>query len=123
MDASQFSIRRRDSRLRTDLPAQLITLAASPRVNLRDLSQTGAQIECNEPLRVGSEAVLSWLNFETFGTIRWVRGNFAGLEFDEAVSENVILDTRELIDRGEALHTEQAADLAARNWYLGLRQA
>ncbi len=122
MGAAQFGIRRRrDSRLRTDIPAKLITLSSAPSVKLRDLSQTGAQIECPEPLSIGSEALLNWLHFEAFGTVQWNHPPFAGLEFDEPLPEEVVLSTREKIDRGEVLNTAKAAEKAAHNWYLGLR--
>lgn len=114
--------RRCESRLRTDLPAQLITLSGAPRVSLRDLSRKGARLHCGDPLAIGSEGVLTWLDFETFGTIVWSSHPHAGMAFDEPLADDIVLRTRAISDAGQALSTSQANYQAARDWYMNLRQ-
>ncbi|TIX50631.1 PilZ domain-containing protein [Alteraurantiacibacter aquimixticola] len=114
--------RRTNSRLHTEIPAQLITLRANPRMNLRDLSRTGAHIECDEALVRGEDVVLNWLEFEAFGRVVWTLGKQAGVEFDEPLDPEVVTGTRQIIDSGQVEHTRQAAFSAARDWYLNSRQ-
>lgn len=115
------AVRRIESRLRTDLPAQLITLSGSQGAALCDLSRRGARLHCAQPLSPGAECVLNWLQFESFGTIVWSNGSFAGMVFDEPLAEQTVLRTRAIIDEGQTLNTRQANYAAARDWYMNLR--
>lgn len=120
--STNSTVRRSESRLRTDLSAQLITLSGAPRVSLCDLSCRGARIHSPVALAPGAQGVLSWLRFETFGTIVWASGPHAGMAFDEPLSEDAVLCTREIIDQGAALNTGQESYIAARDWYMSLRK-
>jgi hypothetical protein len=54
----------------------------STQIRLRNISSTGAMIECNAPLRVGAEPLLELgdhVQIET--TVAWVFGDTAGLRF------------------------------------------
>lgn len=113
--------RRRDSRLRLGVPAQLITLTGQSIASLRDLSQSGAHLATKAQLVRGEDAVLSWLGFETFGRIVWASHGEAGLEFDELLAPAILIKTRDQFDLGLAPSAEQAAYDAARRWYMGLR--
>jgi hypothetical protein len=51
---------------------------------LRNLSETGAMIECSAPLRVGAEPMLELGEVIQLGaTVAWVAGDTAGLRFSE----------------------------------------
>ncbi len=51
---------------------------------LRNLSETGAMIECSAPLRVGAEPMLELGEVIQLGaTVAWVAGDTAGLRFNE----------------------------------------
>ncbi len=113
--------RRRDSRLRLGVPAQLITLSGQCSASLCDLSQSGAHLRTKGVLERGEDAVLSWLGFETFGRIVWTHDGEAGMEFDELLAPAILIQTRDQVDLGIAPSSEQAAYESARNWYLGLR--
>ncbi len=53
-------------------------------VRLRNISSTGALIECEDPLRVGSEPLLDLGEAGTiFATVAWRVGDQAGLKFQE----------------------------------------
>ena len=114
--------RRRDSRLRLNVPAQLITLSGQCSASLCDLSQSGAHFQVREALTSGEDAVLSWLGFEAFGRIVWASNGEAGMEFDELLEPGVLIKTRDQVDLGYAPTTKQADyDAAARSWFQGSR--
>ncbi len=113
--------RRRDSRLRVGVPAQLITLHGQFTASLADLSQSGAHIRTKGRLVRGDEAVVTWLGFEAFGTIVWAASGEGGLEFDEFLPEAILIQTRQQVDQGIAPNAEQAAYDGARSWYMGYR--
>lgn len=53
-------------------------------VRLRNISQTGAMIECSIPMHVGVEPLLDLGEAgQVFGTVTWVVGDSAGLRFHE----------------------------------------
>jgi PilZ domain len=114
--------RRRDSRLRLSVPAQLITLSGQYNASLCDLSQSGAHLQSRGQLACGEDAVLSWLGFEAFGRIVWASDGEAGMEFDELLPPAILLQTRDQVDLGYAPTVKQAEyDAAARSWYLDKR--
>lgn len=113
--------RRRNSRLRLGVPAQLITLHGQFTASLADLSRSGAHLRTKGELFRGEELVVTWLGFEAFGTIVWTANGEAGLEFDEPLAEAILLQTRQQVDQGIAPSAEQAAYDGARSWYMGYR--
>lgn len=113
--------RRRDSRLRVGVPAQLITLHGQFTASLCDLSQSGAHIRAKGDLFRGEDAVLLWLGFEAFGKIVWASNGEGGLEFDEMLAPAILIQTRDQVDLGHAQTAEQAAYEGARSWFMGYR--
>ena len=91
----EFKPRRGKARLRLGISADLLTVHGRTGVTLLDLSETGARLRY-EGDRI-SDGVLEWLGFEAFGSIvRHVDGEL-GLRFDEPVTQDCVLDTRELV--------------------------
>jgi len=113
--------RRRDSRLRVEVPARLVTLSGHHNASLCDLSQSGAQFRTSTELKCGEEGVLTWLDFETFGQLVWVRNGFAGMEFDELIVPDALIQTRDRADYGLAKSEERIEYERARNWFRGYR--
>ena len=102
--------RRRHSRLRARLPARLMTLTDTWQGMLFDLSFYGARIALEGHIRPGSEAVLCWADFEVFATVAWCDEGFCGLEFEEPLSGQVLITTRDLFDASPRIdQTRQAA--------------
>lgn len=114
--------RRAHSRLRVRLAARLTTLDGMSRAILTDLSFGGAKLLINCEVRPGQQAVLTWHDFEAFGTVSWEHGGMCGLDFDEFVAPAVLLATRDLDD---ADHLPSDRDLVrgiAREWVEGRRR-
>jgi hypothetical protein len=111
------SHRRGSSRLRLGIPARLETFDGPQHVRLLDLSQSGAQVLISPQLPFKS-AVLGWLAFEAFGDVVWQTADHAGLQFDEPVPMDWIIETRQqapAIVRNE----KWSAHAAAREWVAG----
>lgn len=64
--------------------AELQSRSGTYRVRLRNVSATGALVQCDKPLPVGSEIILDLGKGGTVeATIGWAVGDHAGLRFDE----------------------------------------
>ena len=109
--------RRAYSRLRLGISAQLETLEGRQRVRLIDLSQGGAHIILSQQHDI-RQAVLTWIRFETFGTVAWHDGAHIGLEFDKLLPLPVLVETRH---RAPSVVSDEAmgAEAAARDWVAG----
>jgi hypothetical protein len=110
--------RRAYSRLRLGIGAQLETLDGRQRVRLIDLSQGGAHVILSKPggLR---EAVLTWLRFETFGTVAWQEDQHIGLSFDKLLPLPVLVETRL---QAPTVVRDEAYEIA-REWVTGSAHA
>jgi hypothetical protein len=117
-EESQNSGRRRHSRLRARLPARLKTLTDTYQGMLFDLSFIGARIAINADLRPGGETLLCWADFEVFANVAWCEDGFCGLEFDEPLSGQVLIATRDLFDARPRLDQTR---IAARTFVNGGR--
>lgn len=85
---------------------------------VRDLSLGGARIETEQILASDQSIWLSLQKLKIFGAVKWVRGNLAGIQFDEKLPKTVVLNLRGEVVDAEAL-CELEAMLAAKNWVIG----
>jgi hypothetical protein len=109
--------RRHHPRLRLGIAAAIETLEGTLGVRLIDLSQSGAHVIVSQHDEI-RRAVLCWLEFEAFGTVVWREDEHVGLEFEELVPMDALLETRQRapsVVRIEALGDR----LAARDWASG----
>jgi hypothetical protein len=106
--------RRLHLRLQLGISAQLETLDGRQRVDLIDLSQGGAHLILSQDSGC-HEAVLTWLHFETFGTVVWHEGRDICLEFDKPLPLGVLVETR--LRAPTVVRDEEEA--AAREWATG----
>lgn len=106
--------RRGASRLRLLADGRFMGIEGNYPVTLLDLSQTGAKIAFDHPLKEKA-GFLSWMSHETFGEIVWQEGLYVGLQFDQPIAYEWLLDTRmhyRHVDEARRL----AAMRAARDW-------
>lgn len=72
------------------LSARLSTVTNDYPVRIRDLSSGGARIEGAELPMVGTDVMLKRGEADVFGTIAWISGNQAGLEFEDALDDDML---------------------------------
>lgn len=106
--------RRAFPRLQLGISAQLETLEGRQRVRLMDLSQGGARIVLSRPSAFKA-GVLTWIRFETFGSVAWTDGKQAGLNFDQWLPLGVLVETRQ---RAPSVVREEE-ERAAQEWAHG----
>jgi hypothetical protein len=85
--------RRSSRRRRVLLSARLETPAAEYPVHIRDISATGARVEGADLPRAHSVVVLKRGAFTGFGRMVWADGGSGGLEFDEPLDEDELLES------------------------------
>lgn len=112
--------KRSAGRLRTRIPARLITLDGEFRVILNDLSCTGASVGKQALALRSGNAVLQWLNFETFGVIRWGKDGLCGIEFERPIPEAWVLTTRSHDEHQRLPDDAELKRRAARDWVTGV---
>ena len=86
--------------------------------SIRDLSLGGARVETDQKLAPDQSIWLSLGKLRIFGTVKWVRGNLVGIQFEEKLPKSIVLNLR-----GEAVDSETLAEmeamLAAQSWVIG----
>lgn len=102
----------------TTLRASLDSLLGRAPCWVRDLSLGGARVETEQRLAPEQSVWLSIEKLRIFGTVKWVRGNLAGVQFEEKLPKPVVLKLRGEVVDPEAL-AEMEAMLAAQNWVVG----
>lgn len=85
--------RRAKARLRTGIPAALVTLNGRQEITLVDLSETGAGILVDDPGHIAG-GVLQWMGYEVYGAVVRRVGQDVGLQFDAPIDPAWVLDTR-----------------------------
>ena len=116
--------RRGAARLRLSLPARLQTMTDTRRCILLDLSQTGAKIGLEEPLRGGASAILELHGIDQFGTIvrqsKGGNGGINGLEFEAPLTRSDVLAVRQFAETFEEREM-QALRSEVRAWVMGAK--
>jgi len=108
--------RRKRPRLRLGIPVRVETLHGIFDGRLLDLSETGAKVAMESPSRKG-DALLQWLSHEAFGEIVWRDGDAIGIRFDEPLSADQLMLTRQWAP--SILLDHDPATKAARMWAQG----
>lgn len=110
--------KRRHSRLRVGLPAQMQSAAATTECELLDLSETGARFSTPEPPKAGAMVMVHCFHLELFGTVMWRRRGVVGMAFDEPLPLDQVVSVRGLADETARMEQE-AARQAAKAWARG----
>lgn len=72
------------------LSARLSTVTNDYPVRIRDISPGGARIEGDDLPMIGTDVMLKRGPADAFGSIVWISGNQAGLEFEEELTHEAI---------------------------------
>jgi hypothetical protein len=84
--------RRASPRHRLDISARMITPAVNVRVQLEDISASGACLRLMHPQRI-EDGRLCWLNFDVYARSVWNDGIRCGLVFDELLADECLKQT------------------------------
>ena len=103
----------RSPRRRVVVDGTFQALTGTFRIAIRNLSCTGALIQCGQTLQVGKEGVLQGANIDQFCRIVWTDGSLYGLQFDEPLSMDVVLE----LHRITGDDVQRAASKAAEDWW------
>lgn len=112
--------RRSCSRLRTRLPARVISRDATEQAVLHDLSASGARLSVFSHVEVGACLVLRCQGFEAFGEVVWSEDGQIGLQFDTELNRKILQATRELYDY-QQVYQHQRLRRSAQEWVNGAR--
>lgn len=82
---------RRHGRHRIMLAATFFSVHGEANGVLLDVSQGGAMLSASPPPPVGCRLLLERQNLEVPGIVRWVEGNRFGVQFEEPLSEPVVM--------------------------------
>jgi hypothetical protein len=105
----------RSPRRRVVIDGIFQALTGTYRVAIKNLSCTGALIQCDQPLKVGKEGVLEGRKMDHFCRVVWSDGSLYGLQFDSPLSMDVVLELHRIT--GDDI--DRAAIKEAEEWWRG----
>ncbi|MEO1730736.1 MAG: PilZ domain-containing protein [Pseudomonadota bacterium] len=110
--------RRNAARLRLSLPARFVSVERTHQCILLNLSRSGAKIAILESVQEGESGILHCGGLEVFAVI--VRSEFSlnGLQFEEEISDDQVLEMRHYHESFEERERRQLIE-TARNWVTG----
>lgn len=111
--ATREAARARSPRRRVVIDGVFQSLTGTYRIAIKNLSCTGALIQCDQPLKVGKEGVLESKQIDHFCRIVWTDGSLYGLQFDNPLQMDVVLDLHRIT--GDDI--ERAESKAAEEWW------
>lgn len=105
--------RARSPRRRVLLKGTFHSLTSSAPAGIRNLSCTGASIECDAPLKIGAEGVLNAGPLDCLCRVIWQKGKIFGLKFDLPLPNPVVIDLHR-ISEADVKHEQS---VATRAWF------
>ncbi len=103
----------RSPRRRVLLTGQFQSLTGTHKITVRNLSNTGASINCDGELKLGSDGVLMAGGLDCLCRVVWHRAGIFGLKFEEPLHSSVVLDLHR-VSSDDVKYAERAA---TREWY------
>lgn len=79
--------RRINKRIACEIPATMTIDGRSIEVTIVDISQSGANVHCNEKLNIGTLVDLDFENLHRSATVKWSNDKFAGVLLSRLISE------------------------------------
>jgi PilZ domain-containing protein len=90
--------KRVESRARLAIEARLQTVYGRLSGYLLNLSCHGAMVQTTEPPARGAYVVITCGPLDILGTVVWLEHERFGLEFDEPIAEELVIELRDLAD-------------------------
>ena len=118
IEAAPQTGRRSAPRLRLSLPARLVAVERTHQCILLNLSRTGAQVAILNSLREGEGAVLRCGKIDQFVIISRSEFGINALEFDEPISDEMVLEIRRYHENFEEREKRALVEMA-RKWVNG----
>lgn len=103
----------RSPRRRVLLTGMFHSLTSSAAASVRNLSCTGASIECEVPLKVGGEGVLEAGQLDALCRVVWTKGEVYGLKFDQPLPNCLVLELHRITESD----VKRAQSTAAKEWF------
>lgn len=103
----------RSPRRRVLISGMFHSLTSSHRVSVRNLSCTGASIECDAALKRGAEGVLATDQLDCLCRVIWSKGNIHGVRFDQPLHSNVVLELHRITQE----QVQAAEKEATKDWF------
>jgi hypothetical protein len=110
--------RRTAPRLRLSLPARFVAVERTHQCILLNISRTGAQIAILDTIREGEGGFLHCGSFSAFAIVARSEFSLNGLEFDEPISDEEVLEIRRYYENFEERERRQLIE-TARKWVNG----
>src|ERR1044071_92191 len=89
---------RSEARARLAIEVAVETLGTRGTGFILNLSCHGAMVHTAQDLSPGGGIVLRCGNLVVFGMVAWARGGRAGVEFDEPICEQLVVELRRIAD-------------------------
>lgn len=110
--------RRGNPRARLNIPARLVLLDGHCQCTIENISREGARVVAEHPLKLGDQGILQNNGLDQFFTVHWVRDGRCGLNLDDPIAEETILELRRLADNFES-HRQAGLREFGREWVEG----
>ena len=110
--------RRAAPRLRLSLPARLVAVDRVHSCVLLNLSRSGAQVAIHDAMAIGEGAMLQCGDIDHFVIVARQEPGLNGLQFDEEISDDLVLDIRRYHENYET-HERRALVDKVRKWVNG----
>ena len=100
------------------MPGKLVTIYETRPCIIVNLSRTGAQVGLEKPLPAGEAAILELAEKEHFANVVWREHGSNGLEFEVPLTDEQVLEARDLTDRLDELERRRLRKVA-HEWISG----
>lgn len=110
--------RRTDARLRLMLPASLRLPVSKEKCWLGNISKSGALVRVVDLPAVGSTAIFEFMHLSLWCSVIWARDNWCGLQFDEPLQDETVIQFRSVFDH-YVEHQQAQNESVARSWVSG----
>lgn len=103
----------RSPRRRVLIKGQFQSLTATHPIAVRNLSCTGASVECDQVLKIGGEGVLQAASLDRLCRVIWRRNNVYGIKFDQPLPNPVVLELHRVTEQD----VKRAQAQSAKEWF------